>query len=140
MAKDKYHDLVKEALIEEGWTITDDPYRIDADAKWETDLGAEKLIGAEKNNVKIAVEIKSFSKISFSNEFHGAIGQYFNYGIHLELSDSERMLYLAVPLDVWKEGFQLKSIQYSIERMKANIIIYNVKTKKIERWIPYNRK
>lgn len=45
-----------------------------------------------------------------------------------------------VPLDVWEEGFQLKSIQYSIERMKANIIIYNVETEKIEKWIPYNQK
>ena len=27
-ARDKYHDAVKKALVEEGWTITHDPYRI----------------------------------------------------------------------------------------------------------------
>ena len=26
MAKDIYHNLVKQALINEGWTITHDPY------------------------------------------------------------------------------------------------------------------
>jgi len=29
MAKDKYHYLVKEVLIVEGWTITHDPYPLD---------------------------------------------------------------------------------------------------------------
>ncbi len=140
MAKDKYHYLVKDALIEEGWTVTHDPYRMKVDAKWEIDFGAEKLIGAEKNNTKIAVEVKSFTKASFSNEFHEVIGQYFNYLINLEVIDAERILYLAVPLNVWEEGFQLESIQYSIERMKTNIIIYNVESKKIEKWIPYNQK
>lgn len=47
MAKDIYHNLVKEALIADGWTITADPYRLDWIPKWQIDLGAEKLIGAD---------------------------------------------------------------------------------------------
>ena len=27
-AKDRYHDIVKEALIKDSWTITHDPYRL----------------------------------------------------------------------------------------------------------------
>ncbi len=27
-AKDIYHDVVKQALIKDGWTITDDPLRL----------------------------------------------------------------------------------------------------------------
>ncbi|NEO17540.1 element excision factor XisH family protein, partial [Moorena sp. SIO3E8] len=27
-AKDQFHDLVKDALINDGWIITHDPYRI----------------------------------------------------------------------------------------------------------------
>ena len=86
MAKDTYHNLMKEALIVDGWTITDDPYYIE-DIKWEIDLGAEKLIGAERGKTKIAVEVKSFLAPSFSYEFHGVIGQYFNYIINLERFD-----------------------------------------------------
>jgi len=88
MAKDKYHYLVKEVLIAEGWTITHDPYPLDEwDPNWEVDLGAEKVIAAEKGKEKIAVEIKSILAPSFSYEFHGVIGQYFNYIINLERFD-----------------------------------------------------
>lgn len=79
MAKDKYHFLVKKALEDEGWTITDDPLIIDTPNRdLEVDLGAEKLIGAEKGNLKIAVEIKSFLGLSQIHEFYKALGQ-FNY-------------------------------------------------------------
>jgi hypothetical protein len=79
MAKDLYHDLVKEALIKDGWTITNDPYRLDWIPKWQIDLGAEKIIGATKANHQIAVEVKTFLKPSFSHEFHGVLGQYLSY-------------------------------------------------------------
>jgi hypothetical protein len=31
MARDIFHDLVRAGLEKEGWTITDDPYRIELD-------------------------------------------------------------------------------------------------------------
>jgi hypothetical protein len=60
-ARDRYHDQVKNALIKDGWTITDDPLHV----KWGrkdmyVDLGAERLLAAEKGERKIAVEVKSF--------------------------------------------------------------------------------
>jgi hypothetical protein len=40
--KDTIHDTVKSALIRDGWTVTDDPYRIDyGDEKLFIDLAAE---------------------------------------------------------------------------------------------------
>ena len=60
--KDKVHDVVRTALENDGWTITDDPYYVKSfDADYEVDLGAEKLLGATKGLEKIAVEAKSFS-------------------------------------------------------------------------------
>ena len=45
MAKDVFHNLVKMALINEGWHITNDPYALKADdIDYEVDLAAEKLI------------------------------------------------------------------------------------------------
>ncbi len=60
-ARDIYHDNFKNALIKDGWIITHDPYML----KWGLkdlyiDLGAQKLLAAEKQEQKIAVEIKSF--------------------------------------------------------------------------------
>jgi XisH protein len=57
-AKDRYHQSAKNALIKDGWIITHDPLHL----KWGkrdmyVDLGAEKLIAAEKAGQRIAVEV-----------------------------------------------------------------------------------
>jgi XisH protein len=80
MARDLFHDVVKDALILEGWQVTHDPFPIDyGDVQMQIDLGAERLLAAQRNTEKIAVEIKSLTKPSTISEFHTAIGQYFNY-------------------------------------------------------------
>ncbi len=62
MAKDLFHDVVKEALILEGWQITHDPFPIDyGDVQMQIDLGAERLLAAQRDSEKIAVEVKSFT-------------------------------------------------------------------------------
>ncbi len=67
MAKDFIHEIVKVALVADGWTITHDPYRLDTyNPAWEIDLGAEKIIAAEKGPEKIAVEAKSFLEVSLA--------------------------------------------------------------------------
>ena len=62
MAKDVFHDIVKEALIKDGWLVTHDPLTLltRAEGGISTDLGAEKVIVAERGLTKIAVEVKSF--------------------------------------------------------------------------------
>jgi hypothetical protein len=60
-AADVYHNVVKNALIKDGWTITHDPYTLTfGQRNVFVDLGAERLVAAEKGQEKIAVEIKSF--------------------------------------------------------------------------------
>ncbi len=61
MAKDKYHNAVKKALENAGWSVTDDPYTFFVGkSKLQIDLGAERLIAAEHEGEKIAVEVKVF--------------------------------------------------------------------------------
>lgn len=79
-AKDFIHDKVKNALIKDGWIITDDPFTLEyEDATAFVDLGAERVIAAEKDSQKIAVEIKSFVGRSALQEIEAAIGQYMVY-------------------------------------------------------------
>lgn len=60
-AKDIYHDAIKAALIADNWLVTHDPYSLKIlGFQQSIDLGAEKILAAEKENLKIAVEIKSF--------------------------------------------------------------------------------
>jgi len=67
MAKDLFHQAVKRALIKDGWTVTHDPLIIRIDRiKLEIDLAAEKVLAAEKDGQKVAVEVKSQTKNSSS--------------------------------------------------------------------------
>ena len=69
-AHDTFHDVVKQALIKDGWTITDDPLYLQyGGVDFSIDFGAEKLIAAEKQGQRIAVEVKSFLVDSTTYEF-----------------------------------------------------------------------
>src|ERR1700734_2806248 len=79
-ARDRYHDQVKNALIKDGWTITDDPLHVRWGKKdMYVDLGAQQLLAAEKEHRKIAVEVKSFLGESEMADLEQAIGQYTVY-------------------------------------------------------------
>lgn len=99
------------------------------------DLGAEKLIGAEKGGRKIAVEIKSFLKSSAISDFHTALGQFMNYRLVLDQEEPGRDLFLAVPLTTYKDFFLLEFGQLVIERYGLKLIVYDVKEEVIDKWI-----
>src|SRR3972149_7021652 len=100
-AKDIFHDAMKSALIKDGWTITHDPLRISWGGKdMYVDLGAERLLAAEKEGQQIAVEIKSFVGDSEMDDLEKAIGQYVVYRTVLMEREPSRVLYLAIPQDV----------------------------------------
>ncbi|MBE9071319.1 XisH family protein [Microcystis sp. LEGE 08355] len=134
-AKDCFHGAVRKGLEKEGWIITDDPLRIEVgDVEMYVDLGAEQLIAAEKDNEKIAVEIKSFIGKSSISEFHTAIGQFFNYRVALEEKEPKRQLYLAVPLDIYYSFFELRFIQTVVKRFQIYLIIYDPIGEVIVEW------
>ena len=89
-AKDKVHQQVVNALKKDGWTITHDPFKV----RWKTrklqvDLGAEKLIAAEKDARRIAVEIKSFIGANDLEDLYQAIGQFILYRKALRKADPD---------------------------------------------------
>jgi hypothetical protein len=135
-AKDIYHDLVRNALEHEGWTITHDPLLLQVGGvEMSIDLGAELLIAAEKEGQKIAVEVKSFVSLSAMNEFHGALGQYLNYRKALAEQDPERLLFLAVPADVYDSFFALKFIAETIQSYQLKLVVYDTNSEVIRTWL-----
>jgi XisH protein len=134
--KDVYHDSVRHALEKEGWTITDDPLDLSiGEVELFADLGAERVIAAERGNEKIAVEIKSFVGQSPVSEFHKAIGQYENYRLSLEELDPVRELWLAVPGEVWSDFFQRPFIKKAIDRYDVKVIVFSPEEENVESWI-----
>ena len=135
-ARDLFHEAVKVALQKENWVITDDPLKVEAGgAKFEIDLGAERLLAAERAGEKIAVEIKTFLSDSPITDYHAALGQFLNYRLALELNQSDRKLYLAVPVAVYEALFQREFLQISVERYQIHRIVYDPVNEAIVRWI-----
>jgi len=135
-AKDIYHDCVRTALEKDGWTITHDPFSLPwGDTGVQIDLGAERLIAAEKGSQKIAVEIKSFLSRSRVDDLENAIGQLRLYQYLLRQHQPERELFLAVRHDVYDSFI---SQAYVAEFLKAEgvwLLIFEPTTEEVVIWI-----
>jgi hypothetical protein len=136
MARDAFHDIVKEALITDGWLVTDDPLTLlsRAEGGISTDLGAEKIIVAEKGLTKIAVEVKSFLNPSMIHDFLRASGQYNGYNIVIKRKQLNRILYLAMPIYAYEKLILYDFIQAIIEEGTIKIILFDEKEKIIVSW------
>jgi XisH protein len=137
MARDVYHDLVKKALENDGWIITDDPYYLSVGIgrrKVAADFGAEKFIIAEKGLKKILVEIKSFITASNINELHHSVGQYDFYALLLEEQEPSRIPYLAMPKDAYDDLIREPIIQTFLDRHNVKLIIFDVQNPIIHAW------
>ncbi len=138
MAKDIYHQTVREALIKDGWTITHDPFLLtdkSTNMDYDIDLGAEKLITAERGTEKIAIEVKSFLKASFTHEFHGVFGQYIMYFEGLKIADPERVLYLAMPDFAYEKLNDYSFIKEVIMNYQMKLIVFDSNVQTIITWI-----
>ncbi|NEO83675.1 MAG: fatty-acid oxidation protein subunit alpha [Spirulina sp. SIO3F2] len=134
--KDTFHDIVRHALEKDGWTITHDPLLLFYElGKLYVDLGAEKFLAAERQNQKIAIEVKSFVQPSAISEFHKALGQYLTYRSLLQEQYPEHHLYLAVPTDAYASIFATKVVQKTINEQNLKLIIYQPNQEAIAQWI-----
>jgi hypothetical protein len=135
-AKDITHDIVKQALLTDGWLITHDPLVVRCiDIDFFIDLGAEKLLTAEKGQQHIAVEVKSFTADSPLTAFHAAVGQFFNYRLALSQDWPEYDLYLAIPKTIYESFFQRKFTQLAIKQYQIKLLIYKTLPAEIVTWI-----
>lgn len=135
-AKDIYHDNVRTALEKEKWIITDDPLRLTWGRRdFFADLGAKQLIAARKGERKIAVEIKSFTGISQATELEKALGQYILYRNILEENEPERLLYLAIIEDIFKEIFSEPIGDLVIKKNQIKLLVVDEDSEVITQWI-----
>ena len=135
MAKDKYHYEVRAALEKEGWTITHDPYKIMIGRRrGYIDLGAE-IIGAEKDDQIIAVEIKSFIGVSDLDQFEDALGQFLVYFFALRKLEEMRVLYLAIPREFYENFFSDAFFVELCQFYSVKIVVYDEEKSIIKKWI-----
>ncbi len=136
-ARDAYHDQVRRALERDGWTITHDPLRLKVRRrKLYVDLGAERLLAAEKGVRKIAVEIKTFSGPSDVRDLEDALGQFVLYEHTLRREEPDRSLYLAVSESTWRLVFADALGEMLIDDKVLRVVTFDPTKEEIIRWIP----
>jgi hypothetical protein len=134
-ARDLYHDAVKNALIKDGWTITDDPLRLSFGLhKVYIDLGAERILAAEKGNEKIAVEVKTFLGHSEMRDFELALGQFVFYRSLLARTDADRALYLAVPEEIALTLFTEQIARVALLDIAVKVMAFDPEREVIASW------
>ena len=135
MARDIFHNAVREGLKKDGWRITHEQMQLQVGGvELYIDLAAEPLIAAEKDDQKIAVEVKSFVRVSDIHEFHLAIGQYRNYSLALSIREPERVLYLAVTEEAFNRFFTLQFVQQALQFNQVHFLVYDAQEEKIIQW------
>ena len=135
-AKDIFHDPFKTALLKDGWKVTHYPYSLKVGKKdLFIDLGAEKLLAAEKDTKKIAVEIKSFVSPSEIKDLEIALGQYVLYQNVLMRTEPERVLYLAIRESTFIKLFEQEIGQILLENKVIKVLTFSPETEEIKRWI-----
>lgn len=133
---DFIHDAVKNALIRDGWLVTDDPYIIVyRRTKLYADLGAERPLAAERAGQKIVVEVKSFIGASKLQDLKEALGQYDIYCYLLEETAPDRKLYVAVSAIAYKTFFNQDVIQLILNKHQLPLIVVDTELEEIVQWI-----
>jgi hypothetical protein len=136
-ARDIYHDAIRNALIKDGWTITDDPLHLQyGEDDLFVDLAAEQIVGAERGGKRIAVEIKTFAGPSPMTDLHSAVGQFTVYRIVLARVQPDRELYLAVSEAAFEEVFGDSVGALMLEQQITRVLAFDPAREVIVKWIP----
>lgn len=134
--RDFIHDAVREGLEKDGWMITHDPLKLPSSGiNFKVDLGAEKVIIAEKGMTKIAVEIKSLTKQSLIYDFYEAFGQYMFYRDAFNDEAINREIFMAVSKSGWERIQKTPFILKRIEQYHLKLIVIDITNKKLIQWI-----
>lgn len=135
-ARDLYHEAAKKALVKDGWTITHDPLTLHWGRKdYFVDLGAEKLLAAEKEGRKIAIEVKSFIGRSEAEELEKALGQYVLYQDIIEELEPERVLFLAVRALVFHESFEEGAGRLLLDKKRIRLMVFDDQKEEVVKWL-----
>ncbi len=135
-AKDIYHDVVKRALVKDGWVITHDPLRLRWGARdLYVDLGAEQLLAAEQEGKKIAIEIKSFVGPSSVADLEQALGQYVLYYTLLHRIEPQRVLYVAIRESIFNSLFEEPIGEVLLEDKRVQLLVFDPKEEIIIKWV-----
>lgn len=100
------------------------------------DLGAERFLGAEKGDRKIAVEVKRFVGRSETRELEVTLGPFVLYGAALDEVEPYRTLYVAVRAEVYEDIFEEPVGRLVLRKSGLRLLVFDPDRREVQRWIP----
>ncbi len=134
--KDNFHETVKTALETEGWRVTNDPLFVPTKGgtNFFIDLGAERILCAEKEGSNIAIEIKSFNSNSPMYSFYEILGQFLVYKIALSEQKKPWDLFIAMPDIGFKKLDESLVFNQAMQQYGMQFILVSPISKSIVEW------
>lgn len=134
---DIHHDSVRQALLSDGWTITHDPYTLRIGRKrLFADLGAARLISAERGVQKVAIEVKSFLSPSDVADLEQMLGQYVLYRRLIAHREPDRLLYVAVTQATFEDVFTTELGEIILVEEKVHLVVFDENKREVIQWLP----
>ncbi|MBL8796117.1 MAG: XisH family protein [Planctomycetia bacterium] len=134
-ARDIYHDTVKNALIKDGWTITQDPFQLQWNRKDKVADLSERLLAARNGTAEIAVAVQNFLGPSETADLEQAVGQYVLYRFLLGKREPSRVLYLAVADYVMDNVFDEPIGKLILQNHRIPLIVFDPRSGVVTQWI-----
>jgi hypothetical protein len=135
VARDPFHAAFVHALVKDGWTVTQDPFRL----AWEgrgLDGGphGRRLLSAEKEGRKIAAGVENFLGPSDTRDLQAALGHCLIGDEALRQQEPGRFLYLAVREATWEDVFEDPLGQLVLEKRRLRLVVFDERKEVIRRW------
>jgi len=135
--RDFYHDHVRDALTQVGWTFVKQSFGVPlADTRVEMDLLMEKA-EADGSKTRIIIEVKNFrEENAYVSELQKSIGQYLLYRDILAYHGYKHPLYLAVPVAAYANFLSSTVIRKLFERHEIKLLLFNPNDLTVLQWNP----
>lgn len=134
--KDAIHEAVRNALLKDGWTITDDPYHIQyEEVSVFADLRVERSEVQGLIRRALVIEIKGFSGLSPMHQLEEALGQYQIYRSYLRDTAPEERVYLAVDSETYDTLFVRRAFRRIVEDYQMSLLVVDMEEEEVARWI-----
>jgi hypothetical protein len=133
-AKDRYHDTVTRALINDGWTIEDEQFTLTVD---DRNLWIDILASKGEPRLIILVEVKELDDVDSAIEaLANALGKYELYRLALRVSKLDYPLYLAVTRQSYQGILSERIGELALGHAGILLIVFDAETEEIIKWIP----
>jgi hypothetical protein len=137
-AQDVYFDLVKHALQQEGWRVTQHSLclrvPVSSIQARQSEDAEELLLAADQAERKIAVLVKSFMGRCEMADLHQAVEQVRRYRTLLATTDPDRVVYLAVRQTTYREHLASAVGAKLLARQHILSLVFDPRTETIVRW------